>query len=52
MESNQNRTRTILYWLAIAAAVAKDNHRLQTLIHEVVKSDPFRLRRGPAKEKK
>ena len=22
MESNQNRTRTILYWLAIAAAVA------------------------------
>jgi len=37
---------------AIAAAVAKDNHRLLTLIHEVVKSDPFRLRRGPTKEKK
>lgn len=37
---------------AIAAAVAKDDYRLQTLIREVVKSDPFRLRRDPAKEKK
>jgi hypothetical protein len=36
---------------AIVAAVVKDDYRFQTLLHEVVKSDPFRLRRG-AKEKK
>ena len=36
---------------AIVAAVARDGYRFQTLIREVVKSDPFRLRRG-AKEKK
>jgi hypothetical protein len=36
---------------AIAAAAAKDGYRFQTLICEVVKSDPFRLRRGVQEEK-
>jgi hypothetical protein len=36
---------------AIAAAVARDNDRFQTLILEVVKSDPFRLRQGTKGEK-
>jgi hypothetical protein len=36
---------------AIAAAVARDDYRFQTLILEVVKSDPFRLRRGTKGEK-
>jgi hypothetical protein len=30
----------------IVAAVAKDDYRLQTLILEVAKSAPFRMRRG------
>ncbi len=37
---------------AIATALAKDNYRFQTLILEVVRSDPFRLRRGYSKETK
>jgi len=36
----------------IVAAVAEDNYRFQRLIFEVVKSDPFRLRRGPTKGEK
>ena len=36
---------------AIAAAVAKDDYLFRTLILEVVKSDPFRLRRGTKGDK-
>ena len=30
----------------INAALAKDNYRFSVLVTEIVKSDPFRLRRG------
>lgn len=36
----------------IADAVAKDDYRLSTLVWEVVKSDPFRKRRGVVREEK
>jgi len=37
---------------AIATALAKDDYRFQSLILEVVRSDPFRLRRGDSQETK
>ena len=37
---------------AIVAALAKDDYRINTLIIEIVKSDPFRMRRGKQGVKK
>ena len=31
---------------AIVGALRKDDYRIQTLIFELVKSEPFRMRRG------
>jgi len=32
--------------IQINAALARDDYRFSTLVTEIVKSDPFRLRRG------
>jgi len=34
----------------IQSAIAKDGHRFSALVREIVKSDPFRLRRGQAQQ--
>jgi hypothetical protein len=34
----------------IQAALARDDYKFSTLLQEIVKSDPFRLRRGKGQE--